>query len=458
MENIHNKDKTTFISASLNKKLLRGGAWASAGKVAITLTVFAANILLARLLSPEEMGTYFLILSLVLSTTIIAQLGLTRTIVRLVAESVGTDRPARAHLAVLWTIRLAGIGALVMACVMAFGGGAWVAEYLFHSMAMSQVAGLAAVWMVLITFQQLMAEIYRGFHDIRLATIFGGLITGFLSMIMFLGLWFLRGYSDMRQIILITLVAVCSNVALSSLVLWKKLTVLPSPKGDEIGVVEILRISWPLWVTSLALFMLSQSDLWVMGLLRSTEEVAVYGAAVRIVALLTMPILLVNAVVPPLIAEMHAQGETEELEKVLRTLATFAGLPALIMCGLFIFFGDSILGVVFGEYYQVGGVVLTILSIGQLANVWAGSCGLTLMLTGHQLVMMVITVFCGILAVVGGVWFVQLYGGIGVAGATATGMFLQNLLMLFFAKKKVGVWTHVKLSLIKNVWKLLRIK
>jgi O-antigen/teichoic acid export membrane protein len=435
-------------SINIKKRLLSGGTWAFSGKILIAFSGLAVNALLARLLPPDEMGAYFLTLSMVSIFATVAQLGLTRTIVRLVAESMGTDRPARARMAVRLTIRLAGLGALVMACVLAFGGGAWVAERLFHSTLMSQVVGLAAVWMILIAFQQLIAEIYRGFHDIRLATIFGGLVTGLLAMIMFLGLWLLQGHSDLSQVILITLVAGFSSVALSSLFLWKKLRVLPLPAGDEIGASHIICISWSLWITTLTRFALHQTDLWIMGLFRSPEEVAVYGAVVRIVTLVTMPLLIVNAVVPPLIAEMHSQGKTKELEKALRTVVTLAGLPSLIVLGLFVFFGNFILGLFFGEYYRVGGVMLVVLSVGRLASVWAGSCGQTLMLTGHQMTMMVITIASGLSMIIGAWLLVEAYGGIGVASAAAAGIIIQNALMVLYAKKKVGVWTHVDINIL----------
>lgn len=436
---------------SIKEKLMKGGAWAFAGKVITALTGLAVNALLARLLTPEELGAYFLTFSLVTLAVITAHLGLTQAIVRFVAESMGTERPGRARLAVRWVVRLVFIGALLMACTLAFGGGSWVANNFFHSEMMSQVMGLAAVWVVLLSLQQLMAEIFRGFHDIRLATIFGGLVIGLLAMLMFLGLWLLQGFSDLQQVILVTLVAALSSVILSSLLLWKKLCDLPLTLGDEIRVSEILRISGPLWVTNLTLFVLVQIDLWIMGIYRSPEEVAIYGAASRTVALVTMPLLIVNAVVPPLIAEMYAQGKIKELETALRAVATLTGIPSLIVLGGFVFFGDSILTLFFGEYYQTGAIVLTILSVGQLANVWAGSCGLTLMLTGHQSIMMLITVFCGLFTAVLAWFLVSQYGGWGVAVAASSGMTIQNLLMLLFVKKKVGVWTHVNLSLVRKV-------
>ncbi len=174
---------------SIKEKLLKGGAWAVSGKVVTALAGLGINALLTRLLTPEEMGVYFLTFSLISIAAIVAQLGMTQTIIRLVAESMGTGRPERARQSVILVLRIVAFSGLLVACLMAFGAGQWVAERVFNSEIMSQVMGLAAVWAVIITFQQLMAEIYRGFHDIRLATIFGGLATSIFSMGIFLALW-----------------------------------------------------------------------------------------------------------------------------------------------------------------------------------------------------------------------------------------------------------------------------
>jgi len=99
---------------SIKEKLLKGGAWAFAGKVVTALSGLAISALLARLLTPEEMGAYFLTFSLVSVAAIVAQLGLTQTVVRLVAESMGTDRPGRARQSVILALRLAGFSGLTI--------------------------------------------------------------------------------------------------------------------------------------------------------------------------------------------------------------------------------------------------------------------------------------------------------------------------------------------------------
>ncbi len=112
--------------------------------------------------------------------------------------------------------------------------------------------------------------------------------------------------------------------------------------------------------------------------------------------------------------------------------------------------GKLILGTVYGSYYGAGATILALLSAGQLVNVWSGSCGLTLIMSGHQSTMMKITVVCGLLNAAGALWLVRGYGGIGIAAATASATILQNLLMLMFAKKKTGVWTHARFSVLTS--------
>lgn len=434
----------------IKDKLLKGGLWAFSGAALMALASLAINMLLTRLLNPEDMGAYFLTLSMVSVATMVAQLGLTQTIVRLIAESMGTGRPGRARTSILLVLRIVAVSTLIVAGLVAFGSGRWIARQLFHSEIMAQGMGLAALWVVMQSFQRLMAEIYRGFHDIRLATLFGGLTTSVISMALFWLLWNMQGKGSLDQVLVLAVGAGFVSVLISSMVLWNTLSKLQAT-DDKVELAGVLSISWPLWITSLALFVLIQTDIWILGLFSSPNEVAVYGAASRLVAFVAMPLMIANAVVPPLISEMHAQEKIQELEKTLRAVATAAGIPSLIVLGVLVFSGNYILGLLFGNYYKSGGIVLAILSIGQVANVWTGSCGQLLMLTGHQATMMKITIMCGLLTALLAWRLVLVYGGTGVAIAASSGMVLQNILMLVSAKKRTGVWTHVDPTLVSDI-------
>ena len=444
--------------SSLNRRLLSGGAWAFAGKVITVIFGLMVNVLLARLLTPEEMGAYFLTFSLVSVAAMIAQLGLSQTVVRLVAESIGTGQPGRAAAAIRIVFRFGAIGSLLMAGFLALGIGAWIARVVFDSAIMAGVILLASLWVVVMTCQNLLAESFRGFHDIRLATIFGGLVTSVLSALLFGVLWVWQGRASLSQVIVLALVAGGTSALVAGVLLHRRVKPLQGQDSSTLQGKDVLRIAWPLLVTNLLLFALTGSDLWILGAFRSHEEVAIYGAAKRLVLLVSMSLFIVNAVVPPLIAEMYAQGKKRELERALRITATIAGIPAFGVVLVFILFSGPILGLVYGDFYRAGSTVLMLLSFGQLINVWAGSCGLTLIMTGHQATLMWVTALCGFVAVCGSLLLVQRYGPVGVAGAAAFAMVLQNVLMLLAARKRTGLWTHVKISVAVLKYDLLRMQ
>lgn len=440
-----------LLPPSVKEKLLTGGAWAFLGKIISVAAGLGVNVLLVRLLTHQEMGAYFLTLSFVSLAAVVATLGLTQTVVRLISESMGTGLTGRAVRSVYIALRIATVSGLTVACMLAFGGGKTIADRLFHSSLMSQVMGLAAVWVVLLLFQQLIAEIYRGFHDIKLATLFGGVLTSVLSMALFLALWLGYGHSNLTQVLSVTLVAISSSLLVSGAVLKRSLSRLP-PKGNgETRISEILLISWPLWVTNLTIFALTQADLLVMGIYRPPGEVAVYGVVAKMVGLVGIPLSIVNAVVSPLISGMYFQGEIAGLERTLRTASTFGSLPAIFAVMVFIIAGGPVLGIIFGDYYRSGGVIFTILSIGQLLNILTGSCGMALMMTGHQVTMMLITVVTGVLSVIAAVLLVKSYAGEGVAASAALGLLIQNGAALFFVRSKIGVWTHIDLRIFRKV-------
>jgi O-antigen/teichoic acid export membrane protein len=140
---------------------------------------------------------------------------------------------------------------------------------------------------------------------------------------------------------------------------------------------------------------------------------------------------------------MHTRGDKKELERMLRLTTTIAAVPALLLFIVFFFFGDSLLRIVYGDFYKAGAYVLSILSFGQMINVAAGSCGMVLMMTGQQTRMMVITFISGLFIIAGSAALVQRYQVAGVAWVVMLGTALQNILMLLSVRSKTKLWTHI---------------
>lgn len=450
--------KAGYLNSSLLKRrLLSGSTWAFGGKVGGAAIGVITNGLLARMLSPSEFGAYFLALSIISFGALVGALGLTKTTIRFVAESIGLDRPGRARRMILTVLCLGLLGSMSISLAYWLVIGDLLGEYLFHSSFLVAVTGLMAGWMAISVMQEITAETFRGFHDIRMATLLGGLATGgssggivmrVLLVVCLVLLWSGGAETDLQTVMLVCVGAGSVSLFLGGLFLRGKLASL-GPQGAEtsVGSKEVMRDAVPILGISLTTFVLLSADIWILGALGSSAEVAVYGATSRLVILIAMPLLVTNLVVPPIVAEMYAQGRTVELERTLRTFSTLAGAPSLLVLLAFIFLGGPMLGLVYTDYYQSGATVLILLSAAKMVAVWSGSCGTVLQYTGHQASMLRVSVLTSVFFIIGALLVVRDYGPVGVASVAAATTVLQNVSLVLVAKRKTGMWTHLSFSL-----------
>jgi O-antigen/teichoic acid export membrane protein len=421
-------------------------------------------LVMSMLPTAQERDAYVLALSIVSLGAVVGSLGLPKTVVRLVAENVGLNRPGRTMGAIRTVLGLGLFGTLGVALAYLLVGD--FVGNLLNSPALVALTGLMAGWIAIAVIQEITAETFRGFHDIRLATLLGGLATsgksgGLIMRVVLQGLVaLLRVRSEQTSLATVLLVCIGSgsvSMVLSLWLLYGKVSSLgPSERVQDeepVSAKEVLDDAIPFLAIALTSFVLLSADIWILGFF--DEEVAVYGMASRLVTFVAMPLLIVNLVLPPIVAEMYAQGRTGRLERTLRTFSTLAGVPSLLVLIVFLLLGGPILGLIYGERLfppgslaiHQGAIVLVLLSAAKLTAVWAGSCGLVLQFTGHQTSMLRVSLLTSPLFFVVAILATQRYGPIGVACAAALTTTLQNVIMVLLAKKKTGMWTHVMFSL-----------
>jgi O-antigen/teichoic acid export membrane protein len=437
--------------------LISGSTWALGGKIGAATIGLVTNGVLTRLLTKQEFGVYLLAFSIISLGAVVGSFGLPKTVLRFIAESMTLGQPGRARRAIYTALGLGVVGTVGTSLAYLFMVGDLVGRHLFDSSALIAVIGLTAGWMAISTMQEIVAETFRGFHDIRMATLFGGLATGgksaglIMRAVLLACLLLLAStieHTDVRTVMLVSIGSGAASSLLAVMFLHRRVSSLGTQGADDpISTKDTLRDAFPLLAISLTSFvLLSAADLWILGFFRSTEEVGLYGAASRLVTLIAMPLLITNLVLPPIIAEMYAHGRTVRLERALRSFSTVSGVPSLLVLIVFMLLGGPILGVVYGSGYQSAAMVLVLLSAGKLAAVWAGSCGAVLQFTGHQGSMLRVNLLTSPLFIIGALLVVRDYGPIGVASMTAAITVLQNVALVLVTKRKTGMWTHVSLS------------
>ena len=403
------------------------------------------SVLAARILTRSELGDYLSAATMAFLGGAVAQLGLDRATVRFAASAMGSGEHGRARAVIGMALKYGAIGAVMVAAIVALGLGRVLAEQVFDSPQLASMMPVVAGWTVALALQGLLVESFRGLQRFGSATMLDQVFTNAVSSIAFGVVWAVGADVGPAFLALLTAAGVALAVGVAMLLMFRLLRGL----GDagEISRAAMFAVARPLWVTNLAILMLGAGvDLLILNAFEPSSVVGRYGVAARLVTFVVAPFVIFSGVIPPIIAELHAQGKMRQLEQALRAGASLAGLPALGVLVLFLLGGSWILGTFYGPEFRDAYPVLAILSCGRLYAVWAGSAGVTLMMTGHQRAMMTITLISGTVSVTGGIVAASLFGAVGIACVTAGSQVLQNTMQLTLVKRRLGIWTPLHLD------------
>lgn len=424
--------------------MLRGGGWAVGGTFLLSLLGLGINALLSRLLPTGDLGVYFLVISLTALSAAVAQAGVLQVLLRRVALSPMINGKVGAA-QTLWSVCLyVGVG-LTLVCILILASfGHWAEVFVPDKPQVGAMVFLIVAWVAVLTFQGVVTEAFRGLHDIRNTFIFGGVLTNSVFIAM-LGAWYAGGYRPMLGDVIAWIVAISFLTMLLGLLLLSRRVVAVEKGGHIARMKSLYRESVPLLLSNLLMIVLAQGDLWLVGFYLGSEATALYGAAVKLAVLIGMPLNLLNAVLPPYIAQMHAAGKHGELENILRGSAGLAGIPAAILALIAVFYGGDLLALLYGEHFRQAAPVLAILCIGYFTHVALGSGGLVMMLTGHGKALLATTLLSSAVLLLGGVMAAP-HGVVGIALAAACALILQKAIMWLWINSKLGISTHARIN------------
>lgn len=423
----------------LSYRLVSGSFWAVLGKVLGAVTGLLINSILARLITPADMGRYFLIISFVTAAVFLVQFGAQQFVVRNIAAAlVGQDR-AKESSAVIWSVlRFGFVNALVVYVVLIMSGFLIpVRELLGIS---SVVVALGAFLVAGRALNGLIVESLRGLHDIKNASIFRLAAANIFTLIGLIMFWIVQSRPNLEEILLVTCIAAFLSLAGAWNILGKRLSA--RREVVMLGIKPLAIMGIPLFITSISTFLFSQADLWVVGTMIGADAAGIYGAAVRLVQLIYIPLLITNAVLPPIISELWMQDRIPQLERVIRGMGTIAGIPAVIILTAFIIWAPELLHLVYGEFYAAGKMVLIVVSIGYMFNALSGSAQVLLIMAGYDRLTMAINVLFGTLLVLSLLVVVPIFGINGAAAVTGAALALQAFTTWFVARRVTGIYTH----------------
>lgn len=434
------------MDKTVKKRLVSGGAWVFGGRVFSMSSQLAVNGFLARLLSPTDMGLYFLVFSLVNFFMMFSLLGMQRSIVRIISESLALERPEKSVLAVRYMIQIGAFTSISLAIVLFAGAGKFISEMIFNTKLIGNLVYLPAAWLIIFTLQTLIAEAFRGFHDIRYATIFNGLISSAICTFVFGFLLFIGKKVDLEIVLIITIGSYFINFIFASTLLYRLTSKIEKTKRELITRYDMLKNSWVLYFQNLILFIMTSGHLWLLAYLSTKQNVAIYGAVFRLMVIITTSLAMIRLTILPTIGHLYAKKYYSEVEKVLKVSALVAGIPAILGLSLVILMGKPILFILYGSHYAEGYSALIILSVANLINVFTGMPGPLMVMASKEKQMLLFTIISSVVGLSLSSFLIGILDYTGVSIGAGTGIILYNILMAWYCKSKLSISTTISLN------------
>lgn len=354
-----------------------------------------AMAIMTRMLGPEGFGYYSTIVGFLTMVTIVVDFGFILTTTKMVSEYperrgavMGTIGGVRI-LTTVGVLALAPLGALVMAYDSVVQEGMWIAMFSFMAVSIHQII--------------------IGYFQARYMVQWNALaeVGGRVVLITLLAVaWWLGG--GLMGAISAVVISSATTLVLGSIALRNVET--QRIVFDRTLLPEFWRTTWPVGLSVILNLLYLKTDIVILSLYRGPVEVGIYGAAYRVIDVLTGVPMLFMGVVLPVLTIAWKQRDTQRFHTVAQEALRF-----LLVVGVPITLGGILVGVplmrlIAGDDFAPAGVVLGVLLLAQLGLFIGGVFGHTVVAMNAQRTMMWGYGICALLSLAGYIIFIPQYG------------------------------------------------
>jgi O-antigen/teichoic acid export membrane protein len=203
---------------------------------------------------------------------------------------------------------------------------------------------------------------------------------------------------------------------------------------------SILSKSLPMMLSGIMVLLLNWTDVIMLGIMRTEDEVGIYNAAFKIGFMVMIVISTFNVIIIPKMSELFHKGNLIELKKVVNQTTRLVTLLTLPLVIFLIVFGKFILSY-FGPDFIKGYNVLIIITIASLYNTACGNGDQIMNFSNNQNTLMKLSVSALVLNIILNVFFIKQFGIEGAAFSSLLSTIFFNTALVLFIKNKLGFYT-----------------
>lgn len=431
------------LLASIDAALFTADERGEAGRMSLIAFVirivnaaiaFISQVLLARWMGSFEYGIFVLVWVTMVIVGNLSCLGFHTSIIRFIPEY-----RAKGMLPELRGVLLAGRLLVLAASTVLAGAGALGIWLLSDTMESYYVVPfvLGVICMPMIALSDVLQGVSRA-HSWAISALSPTYLTRPVLILLFMAGALLAGYGATAVTAVIATILATYATTIIQLVTVTRRVDRRVPAGPrKYHLRQWLVISLPIFLVEGFFFILTNADVLMIGLYLSPDDVAVYFATVKALALVHFVYFAVKAGV----AQRYAQfthGDTARLAAFARETVSWTFWPSLLMALVVLALGKPIL-LLFGPGFDEGYPLLFLLVIGVVARAAVGPCESLLTMSGNQNICALVYALTLALNVGLNMALIPHFGLWGAAIATSAAMIFEAGMLSYTVWRKLGI-------------------
>lgn len=416
-----------------------GSVWALSSRLLATLLGLASTVLIARLYGAGVMGIVAILNTFLSLATIFTILGTDTSLLRLIPEFLVKYSVTSAYNVYRRALFMVVAVSLATGILLYFSSD-FIARVIFVKPYLSFYFALSSTFLVFKSLELLNAQAIRGLRLIRSFALMQSLpqINLFILLLLLGWLWPTNDVPVYAQL---------GGFFFSGITGWIimeyafRARMNPLDFVEKLPFREFLTISLPMLMTSTMVFVIGQTGVIMLGMMRSDVEVGYYSIAVKLATLTTFILNAINSMAAPKFSELYHSGNIDDLFYVAyKSAKLIFWTTTPIIIGLIIA-GRLVLTHIFGQEFEEAYSALVLLTFGQFVNSISGATGIFMNMTGNQKHFRDIMFFVALANVGLSILLIPRYGIVGASFSAMVSTICWNSIALIYIKNKFGKTT-----------------
>jgi O-antigen/teichoic acid export membrane protein len=235
----------------------------------------------------------------------------------------------------------------------------------------------------------------------------------------------------------VAVVATWATAILQAAALHRKLRSKIEPGPKAFAFREWVSISFPVFLVTCFYYILTFMDVLVLQAFRPPNEVAVYFAATKVIAMVAFIYFSVTVAVAHRFAQYNAAGDRNAMAAFVAESIRWTFWPSLAATAAILALGKPILAL-FGPEYVQGYPLLAILAIGHLARAAVGPVERLLNMLGQQNICALVYAGACALNLIACLVLIPRFGIAGAAIALSLTLSVESAALFWIVKSRLG--------------------